>query len=439
MAKLTKPFIEQIPATGKLQVIYDDDKKAPSGFGVTVSPKGVKSYFVRYAYNGIDKRAVIGKVADWSLTAARLEAEDMRKAFAQGRDLKAERRAAIEAAKQARRDTREGRNTLEALIGDYHAYLKARGKPSAGEAYRRLKRHVIDAQPDLAKKPAREIVPDDVMTIIRKVAGEGKERTADQVRAYLRAAYSIAMRAPYDPLLPAELKDYGVQSDPTAPIAVIPVRTSERVLTRKELVNYLHAIEGEDLQQKALKLALYAGGQRMSQLLRAKLSDYDAEHKTLTLYDGKGKRAQPRVHVLPLGPVAASIVRGLVERARSLSSDESEDQGPPFLFASRGAAMYPGEPGKYLRELIDANGWPSFNLRDVRRTVETEMARLGIGKDIRAHVLSHGIGGLQDKHYDRHAYTTEKREALRKWERHLAGLMAPKKKAGKVVALGARA
>jgi len=50
-------------------------------------------------------------------------------------------------------------------------------------------------------------------------------------------------------------------------------------------------------------------GQRITQLLRAKVSDFDADTNTLRLWDIKGKRADPREHLIPLGPQAASIVK----------------------------------------------------------------------------------------------------------------------------------
>ena len=60
-----------------------------------------------------------------------------------------------------------------------------------------------------------------------------------------------------------------------------------------------------------------------------------------------------------------------------------------------------------------------FDLRDIRRTCETMLAGLGISRDVRAQLLSHGISGVQAAHYDRHAYTDEKRAALVAWERKL--------------------
>ena len=64
---------------------------------------------------------------------------------------------------------------------------------------------------------------------------------------------------------------------------------------------------------------------------------------------------------------------------------------------------------------------PSFLFRDLRRTSETEMAAIGFSVDLRAQLLSHGLGGVQAVHYDRHSYLPEKKAALEKWERHLEG------------------
>ena len=58
-----------------------------------------------------------------------------------------------------------------------------------------------------------------------------------------------------------------------------------------------------------------------------------------------------------------------------------------------------------------------FELRDLRRTCETMMAALRISSDIRAQIQSHGLGGVQARHYDRHNYMEEKRDALEKWVR----------------------
>jgi hypothetical protein len=53
-----------------------------------------------------------------------------------------------------------------------------------------------------------------------------------------------------------------------------------------------------------------------------------------------------------------------------------------------------------------------FTPGDLRRTVETRLAALGVPQEVRARLQSHGLGGIQARHYDRHGYVDEVREAL---------------------------
>jgi hypothetical protein len=63
-----------------------------------------------------------------------------------------------------------------------------------------------------------------------------------------------------------------------------------------------------------------------------------------------------------------------------------------------------------------------FELRDVRRTCETMLAGMGVSRDVRAQIQSHGLGGIQQRHYDRHDYMREKAGALDQWGAYLRGL-----------------
>ena len=73
-----------------------------------------------------------------------------------------------------------------------------------------------------------------------------------------------------------------------------------------------------------------------------------------------------------------------------------------------------------------------FTASDIRRTVETRMASLGISKEIRAQVLSHGRQTEgQAKHYDKYSYLPEEAAALAKWEAHFEEVISGS--AGKVI------
>jgi integrase len=133
----------------------------------------------------------------------------------------------------------------------------------------------------------------------------------------------------------------------------------------------------------------------------------------LILRDPKGKRAQPRVHELPISPTAMNILRPLVDRAATLDSE--------WIFTSEGAKpLYPDTLTAQVREISAGmkkakETRAPFMLSDLRRTAETMMAGMGISQDLRAQIQSHGLGGVQARHYNRHDYRLEKQKALREW------------------------
>lgn len=47
---------------------------------------------------------------------------------------------------------------------------------------------------------------------------------------------------------------------------------------------------------------------------------------------------------------------------------------------------------------------------------------LGVPEKHLAHLLSHGLGGVQDKHYNMHSFLPEKLAALTKWAEYLTSL-----------------
>ena len=317
------------------------------------------------------------------------------------------------------------RYTLRTLCQSYADTLERAGKANSARHARSIfKCHVYQPHPEIADTPAREVTAKQTATMIRQVRETGKERTAGILRAYLSAAYNAAKGAPLDSSLPASLIPFDIQHNPVDAIKAIPVRARNRTLTRAELRVYLNAL-GDTVIDQALRLALLAGGQRIAQLLKATVPDYDKEAQTLRLWDGKGKRAEPREHLLPLGPKGAALASELVERAKRLAT--------PWLFSSHGKVrVTDSTPGKRAAEIAaDMKGEP-FDLRDIRRTVETMLAGMGISRDTRAQLLSHGLSGIQSVHYDRHSYMDEKRAALLAWEARLQAIETGETASGNV-------
>src|SRR5690606_23531840 len=190
-------------------------------------------------------------------------------------------RAAAQAAKAAAEAEAQDRakQTLRALCEAYARYLDGRNKHKSARAVRSAFRvHVYPSE--IADKPARKLTPREGASLIRKVQEAGKERAAGILRSYLLAAYNIGRKAPLDASLPADLIPFDIQSNPFEIVPAIPGKRRTRTLSPAELKKYLSHV-GDPLPDQALLLAHQAGGQRMAQLLRARVSDYEEHSATL--------------------------------------------------------------------------------------------------------------------------------------------------------------
>ena len=189
-------------------------------------------------------------------------------------------------------------------------------------------------------------------------------------------------------------------------------RARDRVLTDEELRHLWQALEGRSPPSRnAVRLALVLGGQRMTQLLRARWPDLDEAAGTLVLRDPKG-RGRVRDHLLPVSEWAGEMLGEL----RAIHA------GTGHVFeGSHGGVLRLDSVSALVGELAAGKG---YQLRDLRRTAETRLASR-VDKETRAQLLSHGrTTGVQNRHYDRWHYLDEKREALALWEHHLRAVLA---------------
>ncbi|MEJ1937557.1 hypothetical protein WDZ92_45780, partial [Nostoc sp. NIES-2111] len=75
---------------------------------------------------------------------------------------------------------------------------------------------------------------------------------------------------------------------------------------------------------------------------------------------------------------------------------------------------------------LEKIGIPAFTVHDLRRTVNTHMARLKIDAQTRSRVLNHisaKKASVTEGVYNSHAYDLEKRQALEAWARELEAII----------------
>jgi integrase len=123
-----------------------------------------------------------------------------------------------------------------------------------------------------------------------------------------------------------------------------------------------------------------------------------------------------REHGFPLGGLSTSIL----STARRASH-------AGILFPARGHTHKPftgwGKAKAYLDELSGVSGW---TLHDIRRTVATRMAEMGVAPHVIERLLNHVTGTLSPIAlvYNKARYLDEMREAIDLWDAHITALTA---------------
>jgi integrase len=128
-----------------------------------------------------------------------------------------------------------------------------------------------------------------------------------------------------------------------------------------------------------------------------------------------------RAHSVPLGPEAV----GLLKRVPRFVDC-------PYVFPAgkkRSEATTVFNSWSKPKAALDAEcGVVGWTLHDLRRTVSSGMAGLGVPQVVVEKLLNHVSGGSLSpiaQVYNRHAYQEEMRAAVLRWEQYLATLTAP--------------
>lgn len=415
--------------------LTDPGVRGRGRFTIRCTPSGAR--ICMYRYTCADGTRDILRVADYdphgtagmTLHEAREKAGELVRLAGTGNNVRvflqerdAAKAAAAEAALAATRNASRG--SLAAMFRVYVGSLQ--GRESHYDAQSIFKLHVSGPFPKLAARPAGQIKAEELRDVLARLIGAGKGRTAAKLRAFLRAAFSMAMRAGLDPTLPEAMTAFDIQVNPADRLPSLAQfsKALDRALTLPELHAFWRRVEGatDSPARDALMACMYLGGQRPTQVLRLTPQMVDVSGGTLTLLDPKGRNrhANPRRHVLPIHEDLMPAIRGRLAQAERVEAPLFSTNGRVPL-RKETVALLVGEIAKAMQAASELERGP-FSMRDLRRTAETHMAALGVSSDVRAQIQSHGLGGIQARHYDRHDYMPEKRAALALWAQRFRNL-----------------
>ncbi len=238
--------------------------------------------------------------------------------------------------------------------------------------------------------------------MMRRLLEAGKGRTANKLRSYARAAYQTAKAARSKPSIPVAFKTYAITVNPVAETEPDESqnRPDKRPMGLEELRLYWRIVKPKaGFEGALLRLHLLTGGQRIEQLVNLLTANVAVD--SILLHDGKGRPGHPpRPHTVPLIKEAQRALEECKPRGKfALSTDEGETHVAATTLSDWAADA--------ARAQIE-----DFQTKRIRSGIETLLASAGVSREIRGRLQSHGVAGVQARHYDGHDYLAEKRQAL---------------------------
>lgn len=421
--RLTKSSVDAIEAPiGKDSFVWDTELR---GFGVRITPKGVKSFVLQYRMKGKPaRRMTIGSFGNpWTVETARKEAERRLIKIRQGLDPVEEERQRV-AAKQRQADEErqriadEDRRRAEAETFAFAAYadtfvtvyLKTNWRDSWKTA-----EGILNAAKAHFDKSIRDITRADVVQHLDRY--NDRPGMKKLVHSTFRKFFNWAEdrgdidRSPIDRM--------------KAPKAVAARR---RVLSAEEIIAAWHAAgDLGSLWRPYIRLLLCT----MARREEVASMDWAEIDLNMAMWELPAERAKnDQSHRIPLNALALDELRSLAVARKGLVFTTTGKTGisgfskmkrtldEKMLAILRDRATKRGENP----ETIELREW---RLHDLRRTGTTNLQALGIPVEVTEAILNHisgttaGVAGV----YNLYRYDAEKRAALDKWSKQLSFLV----------------
>lgn len=392
------------------------------GLYLVVQPSGAKSFAVRYRYAGQPRKLTLGAFPAITLEAARDIGGKALRAAAEGRDPATEKQAAKEDAKKAAAEEVRGKRDLFENVA--REFIERHAMKNTRESSWRETARILGLKPD-PDNPGKLLVverqdgrPSTVINLwggrkIQEITKRDVIALLDTVRdrAPVMANRNLAaVRKLFNWCLARDVIQVSPCSliDPPA-----PERSRDRILTDDELRLIWNATGTDTSAFGPLVRLLILTGQRLAEVGGMKWDEIDFSNKLWTLPAERVKNGER--HEVPLSDAAVEILKAL-PRIKTTKG---------FVFTTTRDAAVSGF--SRAKDRLDAAVEASltegakpperWTFHDLRRTMASGMARLGIQLPVIEKVLNHSSGSFRGVVgvYQRHSYADEKRQALDAW------------------------
>jgi integrase len=333
-----------------------------------------------FRVNGKLIRQTIGRYPRVSLSNARAAALDMMRTAQDGADAR------------ERRSRAPSTVTYGELV---EAYTEKHLKVNA-RSWRNIRSCLMSQRmAPFLKRPVATITRREVIELCDATVAAGTPQAAVNHLRYLKMLFNWAAGR--------DMVVYNPTSGVKPPAKSVE---RDRVLSDREIAAVWQASFQLPTPYGEMYRMFLLTGQRRSEVSTMRWSEVTGDLWTIP----REKVKKDRAHTVPLTRTAQEVLRSLSELPRF-----AEDG---FVFSTTGGASASSNFCKTKRELDKLCGVTDWTIHDIRRTVRSKLAELGVPREVARKVLNHEDGKV-DRIYNRHEYLAEKREALEKWERML--------------------
>jgi integrase len=379
---LTDLFIKSIKPTPTRTTYLD---RTLPGFGLRVTPNGVRTFTL--VHGARRQRTNVGRYPLVSLQEARTAAKRILAERTLGRHLP--RSTTYEAA-------------VTTFLGECDKkVLEGRMRPVTASGYRRL----LNRHFPIGPEQLRHLTTDDILRCIRKLSGTPTEQNHAFTAASIFFRWARKKRLiEYSPLEGEELPNHLISRD--------------RVLTDDELVAVYDAAEKTTGPFGAIVRLLILTGQRRQEISHLHADWINHEKRTIVFPPGITKNN--REHVIPIGNLAAELLKMLPQEGYIFPASRDHVRG-------KACTVFNGW-GKSKASLDLKARVHNWRLHDLRRTLDTNLAELGVDPLIKERLLNH-VSAIPPmaRIYDRYSYLPQMVDALNRFESKLSSLLAREK------------
>jgi integrase len=378
--KLTKGTVAALTLPRRKSELLVFDSDLP-GFGVRLREGGSKTWIFQYKLGSKHRRITLGRISALEPAAAREQASKLHAQVRLGQDpagLRAESRARAE-------------ETFGACVRLFLAWQRGRVK-----AFRDVERHLVRNLAGLHNLPLAKIDQRTIAAQLARISARGSPIQANRTRASLSKFFSWACGEGL------------AENNPAALCNRNPEPSRDRVLSSDELRQIWAALPDSDYG--AIIKLLVLTGQRASEISDLQWTEIDFERNVISLAASRTKNKRP--HRISMSPMVRAILEARPQNGREFVFGAGQQRG--FSGWSRAKA-----------NLDEAVKIPSWRVHDIRRSVATHMAEIGVQPHIIEAVLNHvsghkgGVAGV----YNRAAYEAEKTTALSRWAEHVTAIV----------------